>query len=221
MVCQKITNKFIPIFLCLSLISLISASSQSPLELIRSSNRQVQAILSQHEIIDPETETELFEIIEGVTDFAAISHGTTLPFCKNLTEAQCTKFDQTFQKLIRLSSIKKLGRYRADRFEYLGEDVTKDTAIVKILAFYEDDEVHLDYHLIHEEGKWLIVNYVVDDVDTIRNYKKQFLRLFARNTFDEIIERLEKKIREYEKEYFGPEKTSSEERTSCPVSETH
>jgi ABC-type transporter MlaC component len=206
---QRIKKKFIPIFFMPSFFSLIFASSQSPLEIIRSSNQQVQAILSQHETIDPETETKLFEIIEGVTDFAAISHGTTRPFCKNLTEAQCTKFDQTFQKLIRVSSIKKLGRYRADRFEYLGEEVTNDTAIVKIQAFYEDDEVHLNYHLLHEGGKWLIVNYVVDDVDTIRNYKKQFLRLFARNTFDEIIERLEKKIREYEKEYFGPEKPPS------------
>lgn len=207
--CTKLTKKYLSIFLLPSFFSLIPASTQSPLEIIRSSNQQVQALLSQHEIIDPETETKLFEIIEGVTDFAAISEGTTRPFCKNLTEAQCTRFDQTFQELIRISSIKKLGRYRADRFEYLGEDIDKDTAIVKILAFYEDDEVHLDYHLIHDGKKWLIVNYVVDDVDTIRNYKKQFLRLFARNTFDEIMERLEKKIQEYEREYFGPEKPPS------------
>ncbi|MGD8540114.1 MAG: ABC transporter substrate-binding protein [Candidatus Aminicenantes bacterium] len=207
--CTKLTKKYLSIFLLPSFLSLVSASSQNPLEIIRSSNQQVQALLSQHEIIDPETETKLFEIIEGVTDFAAISEGTTHPFCKNLTEAQCAEFDQTFQEPIRISSIKKLGRYRADRFEYLGEDIDKDTAIVKILAFYEDDEVHLDYHLIHDGEKWLIVNYVVDDVDTIRNYKKQFLRLFARNTFDEIMERLEKKIQEYEREYFEPEKPPS------------
>jgi hypothetical protein len=46
----------------------------------------------------------------------------------------------------------------------------------------------------------MIVNYVVDDIDTIRNYKKQFMRLFAKKTFDQVMERLRKKIADYEKE---------------------
>jgi hypothetical protein len=46
----------------------------------------------------------------------------------------------------------------------------------------------------------MIVNYVVDDIDTVRNYKKQFMRLFARNTFDRVMERLRKKIAAYETE---------------------
>ena len=57
------------------------------------------------------------------------------------------------------------------------------------------------YHLEHMSGKWMIVNFVVDDVSSIRNYKKQFLCLFYRCTLQEVIERLQKKIVEYEKEY--------------------
>jgi ABC-type transporter MlaC component len=178
-----------------------NTSSQTPAEIIQESNKQVQEILSQHAIIDQDTEMELFKIIDRVTDFDSISHRVIDPFCQNLTEAQCKTFNRLFQRLLRVSSIKKMGRHRAERFEYLGEEVTGTTAIVRTLAYYEDDKVHLDYHMEQEDGKWLIFNYVVDDVDTIRNYRKQFIRLFARHSFDKIQERLEKKITEYEKEY--------------------
>lgn len=180
---------------------LIYSYSQSPNEIIQKSNKQVQEILSRHANIDQETEIVLLKIIDGVTDFDSISYRVINSFCKDLTQVQCETLNRLFQRLLRVSSIKKMGRHRAERFEYLGEEVTEDTAIVKTLAYYEDDNVHLDYHLERVDGKWQIFNYVVDDVDTIRNYRKQFVRLFARTSFNEILERLENKIAEYEKEY--------------------
>jgi ABC-type transporter MlaC component len=174
---------------------------QSALEVIRASNDQVQLILEKKEIIDQETEAKLLAIINEVTDFSSISFRVIERFCENLTPAQCENFDRIFQRLLRVSSIKKMGRYRAERFVYLGEEIIGDRAIVKTLAYYEDDEVHLNYLLERVDGQWLVNNYVVDDVNTIRNYTKQFIRLFARNTYDTIIRRLEKKIEEYESDY--------------------
>ena len=47
---------------------------------------------------------------------------------------------------------------------------------------------------------WVIVNYVVDDVDTVRNYRKQFTQLLAMKTFEQVMSQLEKKISSLEKE---------------------
>jgi phospholipid transport system substrate-binding protein len=173
---------------------------QGPLEVIRVSNGRVQSVLRSHETLDGPTKEDLFRIIEGVTDFGEISRRVVEPFCKRLSDSECARFDRTFQLLLRASSLRKLGRYRADRFEYLGEDIDGETAIVRTLAFYEEETFRLNYLLERSGGRWLIINYIVDDVDTIRNYKKQFLRLFARSDFQGIIARLEKKIAEYEEE---------------------
>lgn len=171
-----------------------------PLSAVRTSNEQVQARLAGHDRIDAAAEAELFKIIDGVTDFAAISARVTRPFCPKLSDAECRELDLTFQRLLRVSSIRKLGRYRADRFEYLGEEVKAGTALVQTLAYYRDDRVRLDYELELGAGRWRIVNYIVDDVDTIRNYKKQLTRLFARNEARQVIERLQKKIAEHERQ---------------------
>ena len=179
----------------------ISSPPPSPLQIIQRSNAQVQDVLSKHVTLDKETEGEIFRIISEVTDFNSISRSVIDRFCRNLTDIQCETFDRVFQRLLMVSSIKKLGRYRAERFEYLGEELKDDKATVKTLAYYKDEVVRLDYLLERVDGKWLVFNYIVDDVDTIHNYRKQFTRLFARTDFQGIVERLERKTAEYEKEY--------------------
>jgi len=135
-----------------------------------------------------------------VTDFEKISRTTIKIFCEKLSPEECEEFNRVFQKLLQISSIKKLGRYRADRFDYLGEEVDGETAVVRTIAYYKKDEIHLDYYLERMDGAWMIVNYVSDDVDTIRNYKKQFSRILRKESFRQLIDRLERKIADYENE---------------------
>ena len=171
-----------------------------PLEVIKASNRQILDIYAAHETIDEKTEEEIRKIMGSVTDFNEISKRTIERFCRNLSPAECEEFDRVFQELLRISSIKKLGRYRADRFDYLGEEVAEERAVVRTTAYYKDDEVSLDYHLELTEGRWLIVNYIADDVDAIRNYQKQFRRILNKESFPQLIERLKNKIAEYKEE---------------------
>jgi ABC-type transporter MlaC component len=176
----------------------IHSHDLSPLDVIKQSNQKVLDIFKVQKTLDEKTEARLLEIINGVTDFEAISHAVTERFCQQLSETQCQIFDGLFQRLLQVSSLKKLGRYRANRFEYLGEEVNENQAIVKTIAYYKEESAELNYYMKLKNGRWMIVNYVVDDIDTIRNYKKQFLRLFAKKNFEQIMDRLRKKIDDYE-----------------------
>ncbi len=176
------------------------ATAQTPLEIVKNSNQQILDIYTTYPDINPEVEKRIYAIMDSVTDFNVISHRTIERFCQKLAEEDCQTLDAVFKRLLRISSIKKLGRYRADRFDYLEEEIEAATATVRTIAFYKDDEVHLDYILERIDGSWMIVNYVADDVDTIRNYKKQFTRILRKESFSRLIERLEKKIEEYEGE---------------------
>ncbi|UCH93475.1 MAG: ABC transporter substrate-binding protein [Candidatus Aminicenantes bacterium] len=195
--------KYFSIFIlcfCLLWVTLAQVMIMRPLEVVRRSNRNVREILKGHKIVDEQTEARLLQIIDRVTDFETISQRVIQRFCEKLTKQQCETFDRVFQRLLRVSSLKKMGRYRANRFDYLSEEMTGKTAVVKTIAYYKEEKAQLDYHLEFKNDKWMIVNYVVDDIDTVRNYKKQFMRLFAKNTFNQVMERLRKKIADYEKE---------------------
>ena len=195
--------KYFSIFiLCFFVIGITAAEVMimRPREVVKRSNQNVRDILKAQKTVGAQTEAKLLEIINRVTDFETISQRVIQRSCKKLTPQQCETFDRVFQRLLRVSSLKKMGRYRADGFDYLSEEIKEKTAIVKTIAYYKEEKAQLDYYLEFKNDKWMIVNYVVDDIDTVRNYKKQFMRLFAKNTFDQVMERLRKKIADYEKE---------------------
>jgi phospholipid transport system substrate-binding protein len=172
----------------------------APLEVVRTSNEAVLAIFRKHPTVDAAVEKELFAVIDAVTDYEALAAAAVDSFCVKLAAAQCATFKQTFTRLLRISSIKKLGRYRADRFEYGGEEVAGAAATVRTVAVFKEERIPLDYRMARREQGWVIVNYVVDEVDTVFNYRKQFTQLLARGTFDQLIARLESKIAALEAE---------------------
>lgn len=184
----------------LVLIGAQGAAAATPLAVVKTSNEAVLAIFRTSPVVDAAVEKELFKVIDGVTDYGALSAGAVEPFCPKLTAAQCATFKDTFTRLLRISSIKKLGRYRADSFEYGGEEIAGDTAVVRTFANYKNDKVPLDYQMGRRGADWVIVNYVVDGIDTIRNYRKQFTQLLAKETFEQVIARLERKIKALEAE---------------------
>ena len=177
-----------------------AAQAATPLEVVRTSNDAVQAIFKKHPVVDAAVEKELFAVIDGVTDYPALAAAAIDSFCPKMTAAQCSTFKETFTRLLRVSSIKKLGRYRADRFEYGAEEVAGTTAVVHTFALYKEDKIPLDYQMARRGSTWVIVNYVVDEIDTVRNYRKQFTQLLAKETFDQVIDRLNKKIAALEAE---------------------
>jgi ABC-type transporter MlaC component len=176
------------------------ASAATPLDVVKGTNDAVLAIYRKHRKVDASVEKEIFATIDAVTDYEALAGGAVDPLCPKLTDAQCATFKEIFTRLLRVSSVKKLGRARAGRFEYGGEQVTGESAVVRSYAFFNEERIPLDYHLARRGDTWVIVNYVVDEVDTVRNYRKQFTQLLGKKTFAQVMEQLERKIASLEAE---------------------
>ncbi len=189
---------FSSLLVFLSLASIVSAAT--PLEIVKGTNESVLAIYHRNSVVDAAIEKELLAIIDAVTDYQQMAGEALDPLCPKLTPAQCATFKEVFTRLLRISSIKKLGRARAGRFEYAGEQVTGESAVVRSFAFFNEEKVPLDYKMARRGETWVIVNYTVDEVDTVRNYRKQFTQLLAKKTFDQVISQLERKIASLEAE---------------------
>ena len=188
-----------PAMPALSQVSQEQEVARGPQEVIRLSN---QDILDLYTVSDegPEVNAEVFGIMDAVTSFSSIAASAIDEFCVDPGDDECKAFKDVFVRLLRVSSIKKLGRYRADSFEYLEESIEGDTAEVKTIARYGDDDIELDYYLHAHEDGWVIVNYVVDGIDTIKNYRKQFSRMLGQSSIVSVTERLAKRVVDMESE---------------------
>lgn len=176
-----------------------AAGGEKPLEVIRTSNEAITAILADHPVLEGEAADRVYEIMNGVTDFRRMADGAIDGLCTDSDEI-CGEWNQVFGDLLRIRSIKGVGRYRADRFDYLSEEIDGETAVVNTLAYFEDDQINLDYELELTESGWVIVNYIVDDVDTVRSYSRRFQRLLREESVEDIIQRLRESIAELEAE---------------------
>jgi len=171
----------------------------SPMEVIETSNEAITAVLEEYDPLTAEGEVKVYAIMDEVTDFDRMSGAAIDGICEAGDEL-CGEWKNVFSDLLRIRSIKGLGRYRADRFDYLGEEINGEQAVVNTLAYFEDEEYTLDYELELAGDQWVIVNYIVDDVDTVRSYRRRFERLLQGETVADVIQRLRDRIVEFQQE---------------------
>lgn len=171
----------------------------SPMEVIETSNEAITAVLKEYDPLTAEGEVKVYAIMDEVTDFDRMSGAAIDGICEAGDEL-CGEWKNVFSDLLRIRSIKGLGRYRADRFDYLGEEINGEQAVVNTLAYFEDEEYTLDYELELAGDQWVIVNYIVDDVDTVRSYRRRFERLLQGETVADVIQRLRDRIVEFQQE---------------------
>ena len=182
------------------LLAVAPAAAATPLEVIKAMNDQVLSIYQKHKVVNAAVEALVFATIDPVTDYPTIASSAIDQLCTQLAADQCTSFKETFTRLLRVFSIKKLGWARAGRFEYLGEKVTGESAVVRSIAYFNNEQVPLDYSLSRRGETWVIVNYVVDEIDTVKNYRKQFRKFLEKKSVAQLKQQLEKKIASLEAE---------------------
>jgi ABC-type transporter MlaC component len=180
----------------LLLVSISPAVAQEgPLQVIRESNDEILDLYSKDSArADSDVNEQVFDVMDQMTSFSTIVNEAIDGLCDPAAGDDCETFKEVFRELLRVSSVRKLGRYRADSFEYVSEDIDGETATVRTIARYGEDDIELDYYLIPSEDSWVITNYVVDGVDTIKNYRKQFARMLRVSSVETVIERLRNRI---------------------------
>lgn len=186
-------------FAGLVLLMMCSGTVQaaSPDSVVRDSNNNVSAILQGHDKVSPAMEQRLMQIISKVTAFDTMSSmvSSDFPAAVKVQTAAMAKFRKTFSELLLVSSVNKMGRYRAKRYVFGRTVINGSDATVYTVAYYKNDQVDLVYKLKLIQGQWMIVNYVLDQIDTVYNYKKQFAQMFRLGwSLDRVIARLQTAI---------------------------
>lgn len=189
--------KFLSIFALLMLaIFTQSNAAESPTDVIKNGNKKIAEAVSSTK--NPAQLTEkISAILADITNFNTLSNNVTAGFCKNLTADQCKLFNSSFIDLIKTSTASKLSKYKSEKINYDKEEIKGNKATVKTTLVSKDKQVRIDYQLEKVGNKWQIVNYIVEDIDTVDNYKKQFTRMFKKDTFEKIINNLKQKTTTY------------------------
>lgn len=199
----NLINLLLTCFIIVFPVQLVSSSEVSPLGVVRESNDKILNMYKNLGGSNRENMENIFLIMDEVTDFTAMADRAIYQVCQGSAEGLCVILKEEFIQLLKFSATQKLGRYQADRFDYLTEEIENGQAVVKTIAYFKEDSIHLDYVLEKNGAGWVVVNYIADDVDTIRNYQKQFQRIVKKQSVESLVNRLKKKNEQYRKEAEG------------------
>jgi phospholipid transport system substrate-binding protein len=118
---------------------------------------------------------------------------------KSRTNKEIEEFTGLFKRLLENSYASKIENYQDEKIKYLGEQVKGKYALVKTQIVRNDGTIDVDYKLIKEEGRWMVYDFVIEEVSLIRNYRTQFSKIIKTESYDALVSKLSKKINDLDK----------------------
>lgn len=146
-----------------------------------------------------ETQDKLIELVTGeldaFIDYGAFSARTLKTSWPKLTEAQRATFVDRFKRLIIKTYAKKFQPKTVFTIEHRGEGADKEGGvIIKTTVRGAKVAADVDYLMVVGTGGAKAVDIVIDEVSMALNWRKQFERIIAKDGFDALIGRINKRV---------------------------
>jgi phospholipid transport system substrate-binding protein len=91
--------------------------------------------------------------------------------------------------------------YQGEKVVFLSQEKVKNgKAVVKTNIPRQNDAIPLDYKMVNSKSGWRIYDVVIEGVSLVNNYRTQFSKILNKETPDQLIARLKKKISEQKKQ---------------------
>ena len=179
------------LFFALAAASAVQSADQTPTEQVKATVDQVLRILREH----PSSENEqLQRVIAQRFDFAEMSQRSLGSRWRKLTRAEQQEFVDVFTKLLKENYLGQIKAYQNQEVRFTGERRDSDFAVVETRIVPQQGEpIAINYRLQLSGGEWKVYDVVIEDVSLVNNYRSQFSRVLARNSFSDLIRRMKDK----------------------------
>jgi phospholipid transport system substrate-binding protein len=113
-----------------------------------------------------------------------------------LNTAQQEEFIQLFEQVLEKAYIDKIFSYTNEKIDFYKESINSETqAEVQTKVITSSKEIPIFYRLILKDGAWKVYDVVVENVSLVQNYRTQFNDILAKNTPEQLLEILRKKVK--------------------------
>lgn len=110
---------------------------------------------------------------------------------QSLSETQKREFSDLFIQLFQDSYTRMVLNFlRRETVEYLGEGKEGARAKVKTKIMRTNEHIPVDYALVEKDGRWFMVDVVIDGVSIVRNYQNKFRQVIAAQSLEYLLNQM-------------------------------
>ncbi|MDX1763303.1 MAG: ABC transporter substrate-binding protein [bacterium] len=199
----KIFRSAMPIgyfLICMLAPTVRPAYSGEVTEQLRVSVDQIIEILSNGDLKAPEKEAErraaIRRIVDQVFDWEEMARRSLARHWKDRTSEEKERFTALFSQLLERTYISKIERYEDEKVLYGEEKIDNGYGVLKTsIASAKGASIPVEYRLRHKNSRWLVYDVVVEGVSLVNNYRTQFAKMLQSGNYEELVRRLEEKVK--------------------------
>ncbi len=148
--------------------------------------------------VDKPDQKKIDAIFDEMLDYATLAEASMGGEWANLSAAEKGQFTDLLKQLVRQAYQRNLKKTIAFDIDYVGEDASANSAVVKTKAKDKSDKrsepVEIDFKLLQRDGKFKIVDIVTEEVSLVDSYKAQFTKVYKKDGFPKLVEKMKEKI---------------------------
>ena len=171
-----------------------------PLDAVKANVNKVLEVLRDPKLKPAsakETEKERLRLIyERMFDDVELSKRTLSKNWNSLNVAQRQEFVILFRQILEKAYIDKILAYTDEKIVFERENMVSDTqAEIQTKIVTSSKEIPITYRVIQKGGAWKVYDVVIENVSLVLNYRTQFNDILAKNTPEQLLEILRKKVK--------------------------
>jgi phospholipid transport system substrate-binding protein len=113
-----------------------------------------------------------------------------------LNTDQRQEFVKLFEQVLEKAYADKILAYTDEKIEFTKESmISGNQAEVRTRVITASREIPITYRVILKDGAWKVYDVVIENVSLVQNYRTQFNDILAKNTPEQLLEILRKKVK--------------------------
>jgi len=181
-------------------LSTLPVYAGAPLDAVQTNVTKVLDVLRDPKLKDESAKgikkEKLEAIYEQMFDETELSMRTLGANWTKLNPAQQQEFIQLYRQILEKAYIDKILSYTNEKIVFSKESMlSNNQAEVQTKVITSSKEIPIFYKVILKSGTWKVYDVVVENVSLVQNYRSQFNSILAKNTSDQLLEILRKKVK--------------------------
>jgi phospholipid transport system substrate-binding protein len=113
-----------------------------------------------------------------------------------LNTAQRQEFVKLFEQVLEKAYADRILSYTNEKIEFTKESmISGNLAEVRTKVITASKEIPIYYRVILKDGTWKVYDVTIENVSLVQNYRTQFNDILAKNTPEQLLEILRKKVK--------------------------
>jgi len=197
---KKMKRHFIGLGILMFFLSTLPVYAGAPLDTVQTNVNKVLDVLR-----DPKLKAEsakeikkekLDAIYEQMFDEVELSRRSLGGNWNKLNPAQQQEFIQLYRQILEKAYLEKILSYTNEKVVFSKENMlSNNQAEVQAKVITSSKEIPIFYRVILKDGTWKVYDVGAENVSLVQNYRSQFNSLLAKNTPDQLLEMLRKKVK--------------------------